>query len=153
MITLLFCTILMITYEDMSSSQFPIIFDSTVTTVTLPQQEQSSETVTYTTFVDENNVQLYSSELLSCMGKLRLACGVNSDVNRIFNRYVSPSRLDKINDVFREEARILCKLDENDALEEFMNEYTPAIQIAEQGLFCCSSSSVENRLHEATISS
>ncbi|VDM64666.1 unnamed protein product [Angiostrongylus costaricensis] len=81
-------------------------------------------------FIDAN--QMYSPELLSCMGKLRLACIFNTEFSRILDKYVSSGRLDKITDMLREEAQFLCDLDEYSALTTFLNEKMMAIQIAQE---------------------
>ncbi|KAE9418435.1 hypothetical protein Angca_001149, partial [Angiostrongylus cantonensis] len=76
--------------------------------------------------------QIYSPELLSCMGKLRLACIFNTEFSRILDKYVSSGRLDKIADMLREEAQFLCNLDEYSALTTFLNEKMMAIQISQE---------------------
>ncbi|KHJ82482.1 hypothetical protein OESDEN_17824 [Oesophagostomum dentatum] len=76
--------------------------------------------------------QNYSSELLSCFGKERLACAVNQDFNRALDKYVGSGRLDKIVEILREEAKILCTPEEDNIVSEFLDDYEPAVQVAHQ---------------------
>lgn len=76
--------------------------------------------------------QPYSPSLLSCMGKMRLACSVNPDVRQLLDRHVGSGRMDKISDVIEAEAQILCSPEERTAVTEFMSDYMPAVHIAQE---------------------
>ncbi|KAK6739541.1 hypothetical protein RB195_008190 [Necator americanus] len=73
-----------------------------------------------------------SPELLSCFGKLRLACGVNQNFNRALDKFVGSGRLDKIAEVLLEEARILCTRKELSAVSSFMHNFDSAVLVAQQ---------------------
>nr|CDJ83283.1 Hypothetical protein CBG15743 [Haemonchus contortus] len=78
------------------------------------------------------NPPINKEALLTCMGKLKLACSVNLYVRRLLDKYVGSGRVDKIRDVIDAEADLICNPDENIAMEGFLNNYTDAILVAQK---------------------
>ncbi|RCN40649.1 hypothetical protein ANCCAN_13409 [Ancylostoma caninum] len=139
MLGLFFVNILIVHAQDFSSTSLPSFSfptDSTPTGTISPTWLSPISPVAAfqsSTIVPQvSGYQDYSPELLSCFGKLRLACAVNLDFNRALDKYVGSGRLDKIAEVLEGQAQVLCTPDELSSVYQYINNFEPAIQIAQQ---------------------
>ncbi|KAL6728363.1 hypothetical protein Aduo_010142 [Ancylostoma duodenale] len=139
MLVLLFINIFTVHSQDSSTSSPPSLSfptDSVPTGTISPTWMSPISPVppfqTSTMVPQVSGYQDYSPELLSCFGKLRLACAVNLDFNRALDKYVGSGRLDKIAEVLQGQAQILCTPEEFSSVYQYINNFEPAIQTAQQ---------------------
>ncbi|EYC10478.1 hypothetical protein Y032_0055g2575 [Ancylostoma ceylanicum] len=139
MLVLYFINVLVVHAQDSSPASYP---SSSFPTDSIPTGTISPEGLSpissVAAFQTSTNAppipgyQDYPPELLSCFGKLRLACAVNLDFNRALDKYVGSGRLDKIAEVLQGQAQVLCTPDELSLVYQYVNNFEPAIQIAQQ---------------------